>query len=340
MNTGQFLLKVTVVAVSVLIITAIHYSVTNADMGTHLIHRELFFIPILLASFWFGLKAGIITSLTVNVLYVHHLFYYGGAHDNGLTIVFQICIFLVVGILLGWLVDRQKKEYELMHRSENLMVLGRAASTIGYEIENISRSIKKQLKRTVKPSEKADMDEVEAELQNLDNIVRVLKSFLPSENTQPIRLDLNAIILERVERFQPEAHKRGFRIHTNLSQEDCLVVVEPERMNTVIDNLIENAMDVSQAGKDIRIKTECGGPSCKFSVIDQGPGIRREQVSQLFTPFFTTKPDGHGLALAVCRKIISDINGNIEVHSELGHGAEFTVSLPKGLNAQAVKARL
>lgn len=112
MNTGQFLLKVTIVAVSVMIITAIHYSVTNADMGTHLIHRELFFIPILLASFWFGLKAGIITSLAVNVLYVHHLFYYGGAHDNGLTIVFQICIFLVVGILLGWLVDRQKKESE------------------------------------------------------------------------------------------------------------------------------------------------------------------------------------------------------------------------------------
>lgn len=340
MNTGQFFLKVTVVVVSVLVITAIHYSVTNADMGTHLIHRELFFIPILLASFWFGLKAGVITSLTVNVLYVHHLYFYGSAIDHGLTIVFQICIFLVVGILLGWLVDRQKKEYALMHRSENLMILGRAASTIGYEIENISNSIKKQLKNAGEPSKEAKADEVEAELQNLDNMVNVLKSFLPSENTRPMRQDLNTIIKERVERFQPEARKRGFQIHTDLSPENCLALVEPERINTVIDNLIQNAMDVSQAGMEIRLVTQCEGQTCKFSVIDQGPGVKREQISQLFTPFFTTKPSGHGLALAVCRKIISDINGIIEVHSDFGHGAEFTVTIPRGMDTQAIKARI
>lgn len=340
MNTGQFMLKVTVVVVSVLVITAIHYSVTKADMGTHLIHRELFFIPILLASFWFGLKAGIITSLTVIVLYVHHLFFYGSAQDHGLTIIFQICIFLVVGILLGWLVDRQKKAYDLTLRSENLMILGRAASTIGYEIENISKSLKRQLENLDNLADRLQPDEIEAELQNLDNMVTVLKSFLPSESTQPMRQDLNALILERVERFQPEARKRGFRIHADLSPEKCLALVEPDRINTVIDSLIQNAMDVSLAGMDIRLKTECEGLSCKFSVIDQGPGVRREQLSQLFTPFFTTKPDGHGLALAVCRKIISDLNGEIEVHSDFGHGAEFTVTIPRGLDTQAIKAHM
>lgn len=340
MNMNRQLIKATLVLGSILIISVLHYSVTKSDLGMHYIHRELFFIPILLASFWFGLKVGIATAIVVNILYVHHLFFYAGAHEHGLVIGLQISVFLIAGALLGYLVDRQKKEYRMRLRSENLMILGRAASTIGYEIKNVSGALKSILLAHDSPADEKSIQSIKAELQNLDNIASVLQSFLASEAVKPMSHDLNALIRKRVDSFQTEARKKEFEITVELSSDDCLANMDPERINTVIDSLVRNAVDVTKTGQRITITSVCGIQTSQFSVIDQGPGIKPENLTKLFTPFFTTKPDGQGLALAVCKRIIGDLGGTIDVRSEYGHGAEFIVTIPRGLDSKSIKAHV
>ena len=79
-----------------------------------------------------------------------------------------------------------------------------------------------------------------------------------------------------------------------------------------------------------------GGPAkkehnenCIIEVKDEGPGIRPEHLPKIFTPFFTTKKNGQGLALAGCRKTLRDMGGDIQVDSRLGDGATFTLIIPR-----------
>jgi len=65
-----------------------------------------------------------------------------------------------------------------------------------------------------------------------------------------------------------------------------------------------------------------------LEISDDGPGIRKEEMEHLFTPFFTTKPMGTGLGLAICNKIVSEHRGMIKVDSDSTKGTTFTVTLP------------
>ena len=70
------------------------------------------------------------------------------------------------------------------------------------------------------------------------------------------------------------------------------------------------------------------GLSAEVSITDTGPGISPERLEKIFEPLFTTKIQGTGLGLAVCQQVLAKHNGSLEVHSELGVGTTFTVSLP------------
>jgi len=65
-----------------------------------------------------------------------------------------------------------------------------------------------------------------------------------------------------------------------------------------------------------------------IEISDDGPGIPKEKMEHLFTPFFTTKPKGTGLGLSICHKIVSEHRGMIKVDSDQGKGTTFTVMLP------------
>jgi signal transduction histidine kinase len=99
-------------------------------------------------------------------------------------------------------------------------------------------------------------------------------------------------------------------------------------MEQVLFNLIENAIEAMPEGGNLTIRTHRNEDFAIFEVEDTGSGITEENLQKLWIPFFTTKPKGSGLGLPVCKKIISDHQGYIEVKSEKDKGAKFTVYLP------------
>ena len=131
------LIKVAIVVMLVAVITVLHYGSMHGRLDLHILHRELYFIPILLASFWFGIKFGLVTSVVVSIIYVPQVYLSNTTQSAALTVGFQILIFNLVAIILGYLVDRQKRQQQEVLGVESMAVLGRAATAVGHEMHDL-----------------------------------------------------------------------------------------------------------------------------------------------------------------------------------------------------------
>jgi len=112
MNENSIRIKGALIVGLTVLISVFHYNAIHGNLGMHLFHRELYFFPILMAAFWFGLKIGLVTSIGISMVYAPHVFLFKDPHSELLTIVLQIFMFNIVGLMLGWMVDREQKKQE------------------------------------------------------------------------------------------------------------------------------------------------------------------------------------------------------------------------------------
>src|SRR6516225_5388142 len=106
------------------------------------------------------------------------------------------------------------------------------------------------------------------------------------------------------------------------------------QLQQVIVNLIQNAIDamnsVDSDGRVLQVRTEhSGSDAISITVEDTGPGIDPKKSDEMFGAFFTTKPHGMGLGLAICRMIVERHDGELSVSSAVPHGAIFRIKLPQ-----------
>lgn len=109
-KTEPIRMKAISIVLLTIVISAFHYSAIRGNVQMHMIHRELYFFPILMAAFWFGLKAGVFTSVMVSIIYTPHVFMYNDSHSAWVTLLSQLLVFNLVSITLGWMVDRERKK--------------------------------------------------------------------------------------------------------------------------------------------------------------------------------------------------------------------------------------
>jgi len=115
---------------------------------------------------------------------------------------------------------------------------------------------------------------------------------------------------------------------------DALVMADPDAMNQVFGNLIENAMKYGKTGKKIRVGAKALEAEVEFSVQDFGPGIASEHLERIFERFYridkarSRESGGTGLGLAIVKHIVEAHGGRIWAESELGRGASFHFTLP------------
>lgn len=318
------------------LITVLHYTSVRQHPGYHFLHRELFFIPILLTSFWFGLRYGLISALAISGLYAPHAFYYTGPHDPWMTVITQVLIFNLVAVVLGWLVDRQKKEHAEAVAVENLAVLGRAAVVVGDEIKYLLGSLKKLAKQAETGGNAGLSRSFKKETERMEHIVEVLTSFVSEEREDLLSCDINETIRKEAARHVSALEKAGIMLDVTTDGAGCPTMINPARIERILKSLIHNAADVSSPGKNITIRSYRKEENCIVEVKDEGPGIRPEHLSKIFSPFFTTKKNGQGLALAGCRKTLRDMGGDIQVSSRLGEGATFTLIIPRDYSGKPI----
>jgi signal transduction histidine kinase len=338
MSTTKQSLKISLIAAMVAMISIVHYSNIHGNMELHILHRELFFVPILLASFWFGLRFGVATAVTVSIIYAPFIFVHDDPHTSVLAVISQILVFILIAFGLGWLVERERSQQEEVLAAESLTVLGRAAIAIGHEMKDLLGALKRIATKAEEQECKGLDENFEQEMSRLEQMVGILSSFVTTEPVQVFSRDMNEVISEKFEHYEKGARKIGVNLEISLDESGCPSSVDKKAIGWVLEQIIKNGLEVSDKGQKIHLRSRRSGNYCTVEIQDEGPGIEPEHLPSIFKPFFTTKEMGKGLALAACRKILRDMGGDIQVASECGHGATFTISIPREYSGKPLAA--
>ena len=144
--------------------------------------------------------------------------------------------------------------------------------------------------------------------------------------------DVSEIIQKVVPLFQIWANSKHIEI-TNEIENGILVRADPEALNRIIDNLLENAIKYSEQGGQIFLRLQQAGDHVTFKVKDKGPGISREYHEKIFEPYFQIdhkkkNVQGMGMGLAMVKRTVDSLGGKIQVFSDLGEGTEVVVEIP------------
>jgi signal transduction histidine kinase len=146
-------------------------------------------------------------------------------------------------------------------------------------------------------------------------------------------VDINEAIREVIELTRGEAAKHGASVRTALGEGLPLVEGDRVQLQQVVLNLIVNAVQamgaVEEGSRELFITTaQAESNGVLVAVNDSGPGLPAESLEQLFAPFYTTKPDGLGMGLSICRSIIESHGGRMWVTANLPQGAVFQFTVP------------
>jgi C4-dicarboxylate-specific signal transduction histidine kinase len=231
--------------------------------------------------------------------------------------------------MMGILVERGRRQQEKILVAEKLAVLGRAAIAVGHEMKDLLGALKRLADQAKGLNHTELNHDFNREMSRLEQMVDILSSFVTTEPVQLFSHDVNEIIVDRVNHHKKASGKPGIIIDTDLDDSGCPSQVNTEAISWILDQIIVNALEVSTRGKKIQIRSHRNAENCKVEIEDEGSGIKPEHLPNIFKPFFTTKKNGHGLALSASRKIMQDMGGDIQVAGEMGKGAKFTVSIPR-----------
>ena len=164
-------------------------------------------------------------------------------------------------------------------------------------------------------------------LDNIGNLFGKTKA-------EPSPVDVNDLALVALRTLDKELKDRRVGTHVELTSELPLVMGHRGQLLEVIVNLIQNAIEAMEALDDkqrgLQVKTERhGAKAIKIMIADTGPGIDAKKSDEMFQAFFTTKSQGMGLGLAICRMIVESHGGQLTVSSATPHGAIFQMILPQ-----------
>lgn len=176
-----------------------------------------------------------------------------------------------------------------------------------------------------------------AELDRVERSIAHLLRFAREEAFEPAPVDLNALIDSAIELLRDRAQRANVRIERDLERMPSLYA-DAEQLRKVLANLIGNALDAHaqrpREGAFVRISAgqNLAGDELWIRVRDNGPGLGPKARQQAFQPFFTDKPGGTGLGLALARKVLARHGGSIELapaRDAYAEGAEFVLSFPR-----------
>lgn len=235
-----------------------------------------------------------------------------------------------------------KSAHDHMLHVEKMASMGKMAAVVAHEVNNPLSGIltyAKLLRRWV-GSGQAEHEKREEALQCLELIAAesrrcgdLIRNLLTLSRTAPMNVqstDLHAVIDRCLLLVRHQLEFNGIELQQKRALDLPLVACDPAQIEQVLLALIMNAIDAMPRGGTLWIETRFTHHEIEIKVRDNGTGIAPEVLPQIFEPFMTTKENGRGvgLGLAISHGIVERHNGRIEVQSDPGRGATFTVTLP------------
>lgn len=322
-------LFVVLLVFSSVLITAIHLIFLRA-YTPHVVLEEFFYIPLLLGTLRFGFKGGLMTYLLVSLCYLPFFFgQWAAAFLDLADRVFHILFSGLFALAAGYLSDRQKKMQKQLEKEQYLAGLGQATASIVHDLKNPLIAVMgfagrlKDGKGDIQSSAKAILESGQC-MQRI--VTDVLDFSRPKQMDMKVE-DLVSVLLQASEELKEKAAHKGV-----LLTADTPKFPVPFRMNAfqfqrALVNLIDNAIEASREGQRVEISLEAGRGPVVIRIKDQGEGIDKETMENIFVPFFTKKAGGTGLGMPIAKKIMDTHSGQIRLSSKPGQGTEVAIRL-------------
>ncbi|MDD2852974.1 MAG: ATP-binding protein [Desulfuromonadaceae bacterium] len=230
-----------------------------------------------------------------------------------------------------WLLVAQQE----LARAERLVGIGLLASGVAHEINNplaIIRGNAELLEMSQRLNE-SDLSEVETIMQQVGRVERIVSNLLAFARTKKVIIRpfyIESLLNEILDQIGHQIPLDQYRIERKYQRDRIAFEGDSDLLQQVFTNLVVNGLQSMEAGGVLTVTTVRDEEACVYSVKihDTGLGIEPDVQEKLFTPFFTTKPKGIGLGLAVSYGIVKDHGGDIRVDSKSGKGTSFIVTLP------------
>jgi signal transduction histidine kinase len=253
------------------------------------------------------------------------------------------------------LVEQSEQRLRLereVQQAQKLVAVGMLAAQVAHEIGtplNVISGRAEAVARSL-PADHKDRRQLEAIQRQTDRIAGIVRELLDyARPRQPQLRDesLPAVLGRVTDLVDGRCREKSVRLRLELPPDLPPVVGDGDQLQQVFVNLIVNALDASPAGSAIRVtearqallpeegrasvlRGTAERPAIAVHVLDEGPGMTKEELDQVFQPFFSTKKRGQGtgLGLPIVEEIVRAHHGEVEMLSVLGHGTEVIVRLP------------
>jgi signal transduction histidine kinase len=232
--------------------------------------------------------------------------------------------------------DREhKKTLELLGQTEKMAAIGRLASGVAHEINNPLGGITVCFKNLLKGGmDEADREEhievINESLGRIQDIVEQLLNFSKMTFTEKSPVNLNSLINRQLLLLNYYIAQKDIRVVKDLSYSLPHMLLDENKMEQVVMNIMINAIQAMDNGGVMTIRTGQDNAFCEIVVGDTGRGMPVDIMNNIFDPFFTTKGvgEGTGLGLSVSKGIVEQHGGVIEVDSAVNIGTKFRIRLP------------
>ncbi len=337
-------LKLIILTVSIIFTISFHYgwilqSLMEQYHWAHALHGRLCYIPIVIATSWYGLRGGIFTATTISVLVIPYIFNNElGAHDLAGEII-EIVFYFAIAIVTGALVERElkiRKQHAQanlqLERSHHLSMVGQIAAGVAHEIKNPLASIKGSVEiLTDEQTNKSDKDEfkdiVFSEIKRIDKTVTNFLEFSRPTEYNMQKINLSTIVKTALKQMNTHTSNQNIIIEENLQQE-IFINGDKEKIQQILLNLLLNSLQASKEESKINVSLQLVDSMVELQIKDFGDGIPDEILQKIYDPFFTTKPSGTGLGLSLVKNIIEKHKATIDFESRAKEGTTVTVRFP------------
>lgn len=355
-------LRSALVVLSVIAISLLHYLTPLHLHYLHDIFQRLYYLPIIMAAFWYGFRGGLACAILVSIVYAPHiLFQWGGTMTMDLEKYLEIFLYNIVGGITGYLSEKERQRNaelqetargltasyeklriqserimtieEQLRRAEKLSTLGEMAAVLAHEIRNPLGSIRgtAEILNDDFPPGSPKHEFIEIQIKETERLNRVVAEFLQMARPQPTELQVCSVTEEletMVTLMANEARKRDINLFLQPLPTPIHIRADGEKLRQALLNIIINAVQATPPAGTVTLSATADRLCCDIVVQDTGSGIAGETLKRIFDPFFTTKEEGTGLGLTITRKIIESHGGTIAVVSDADHGTTVTIRLP------------
>jgi PAS domain S-box-containing protein len=231
--------------------------------------------------------------------------------------------------------------------NEKIAALGQVAAQVAHEIKNplaglslYAGHLKNKVADKLAQNELILIDKIIETINSLSNNADQILNFARPVTLTLRPIDLNRVLTDIIQLLEPQISSNKVSVALHLTESSATCALDEAPIRSALLNLALNAIQAMPNGGELTVKTEARLGKLAVRITDTGSGMTKEQLKNVFEPFYTTKSHGLGLGMSYAQKIIEQHQGEIKLESCQNQGTMIEVELPAELKAEAITAKL